>query len=732
MIVFYFCIGLSDNRRTRWPPARLPRVPRTRVMTDEPHSQTTCRPDPGSLRAGSGGRPAAGLYDPQHEHDACGVGFVVDMKGRATHAIVHQALTVLKNLQHRGACGCEVNTGDGAGILIQMPDRFLRKVAPAPLPPAGEYGVGLIFLPREAGDRARVQQLFADIIAEEGQRLIGWRDVPTDNSPIGPSAVAVEPVFKQVFVGKGGNPGVPEVRTAQSSGCARRVRAEAVRHQEAARAGGRSPSGAGALEAAVLPGQPLVQYADLQGNAHREPDRNDVSRSDRSRHAVGAGARASAVQHQHVPLVAARAPVPHRRAQRRDQHPDRQHQLDAGAGGAPEIGGARRGSRQGPAGHPRGRERHGDVRQRARVPGDDRPVAAARPADDDPGAVGEQRGDVARAQGVLRVPLVADGAVGRPGVDRLLRWHGDRRGARPQRPPTLALLRHQGRSRRDGLRGRSARHPARGYRAQGAAAPGPHLPGRYRARPHHLGRGGQTGAGAGASVPRMAVAPDRHRGPRSADLPAASQPRNGHETPAAVRLHARGPAVAPRADGAAGRRAARFDGHRHVARGALGPAAPALRLLQAVVRAGDQPTARRHPRRAGDVDGIDDRAGRQPARSAAGIVPPDQDQVSDHRQRSAREAAVRVRPGIPDDSHPDAVRRPRRGRQPRARDGQPQPARERRGRRRLHDPDPVGPRRGSRARADSEPAGHFRRPPSPGAPGRPHPLRARRRNGRRP
>src|ERR1700751_5726436 len=89
-----------------------------------------------------------GLYDPRHEHDACGVGFVVDIKGRKSAAIVQKALRVLKNLQHRGACGCEVNTGDGAGILLQLPDKFLRKVAPAPLPSVGEYGVGLIFLPR--------------------------------------------------------------------------------------------------------------------------------------------------------------------------------------------------------------------------------------------------------------------------------------------------------------------------------------------------------------------------------------------------------------------------------------------------------------------------------------------------------------------------------------------------------------------------------------------------------
>src|SRR3954464_11460195 len=90
----------------------------------------------------------AGLYDPQHEHDACGVGFVVDIKGRKSHTIVAQALQVLINLGHRGACGCEVNTGDGAGILVQMPDKFLRKVAPAPLPAAGEDGV------RPGGGRA--------------------------------------------------------------------------------------------------------------------------------------------------------------------------------------------------------------------------------------------------------------------------------------------------------------------------------------------------------------------------------------------------------------------------------------------------------------------------------------------------------------------------------------------------------------------------------------------------
>src|SRR5919197_2976655 len=104
--------------------------------------------------------PAQGLYDPRHEHDACGVGFVVHIKGRKSHAIVAKALTVLKNLLHRGACGCEPNTGDGAGILLQMPDKFLRRECARigfTLPAVGDYGCGLVFLPRDLIQRDKVQ-----------------------------------------------------------------------------------------------------------------------------------------------------------------------------------------------------------------------------------------------------------------------------------------------------------------------------------------------------------------------------------------------------------------------------------------------------------------------------------------------------------------------------------------------------------------------------------------------
>ena len=146
-----------------------------------------------------------GLYDPQFEHDSCGVGFVVNVKGRKSHDIIQQALTVLKNLQHRGACGCEVNTGDGAGILIQMPHEFLKKVCAQKkiaLPSYGEYGVGMVYLPPESSERYKCEKLFEEIIETEGHQLLGWRTVPTRNTMLGNAARASEPVVRQVFIAR--------------------------------------------------------------------------------------------------------------------------------------------------------------------------------------------------------------------------------------------------------------------------------------------------------------------------------------------------------------------------------------------------------------------------------------------------------------------------------------------------------------------------------------------------
>jgi len=150
--------------------------------------------------------PAQGLYDPRHEHDACGVGFVVDLKGRKSSSIVKNALEVLLNLQHRGACGCEKNTGDGAGILMQVPHKFLTAAcatARIQLPAAGQYGVGVVFLPHDPGSRAACEHLFEKVVRDEGQTFLGWREVPTDNSMIGPTAKRSQPIIKQLFVGRG-------------------------------------------------------------------------------------------------------------------------------------------------------------------------------------------------------------------------------------------------------------------------------------------------------------------------------------------------------------------------------------------------------------------------------------------------------------------------------------------------------------------------------------------------
>jgi glutamate synthase (ferredoxin) len=144
-----------------------------------------------------------GLYDPQFEHDACGVGFIVHMKGKKSHEIVEQALTILLNLDHRGACGCEANTGDGAGILMQVPHKFLKKVAATQnitLPEAGQYGVGMIYSSPDPATREKSQQIFEQIVAEEGQEVLGWRDVPTDNSSLGNTAKSSEPFMRQVFI----------------------------------------------------------------------------------------------------------------------------------------------------------------------------------------------------------------------------------------------------------------------------------------------------------------------------------------------------------------------------------------------------------------------------------------------------------------------------------------------------------------------------------------------------
>ena len=151
----------------------------------------------------TGGPRAQGLYDPAFEHDACGFGFVVDVAGRPSHAIVRDALTVLVNLEHRGATGSEKNTGDGAGLTLQIPHRFLFEMAARSgvrLRGRGGYGVGMVFLPPDKVSRVECFRLFERVVEEEGLHFLGWREVPTDNTGLGASAKASQPLIRQVFI----------------------------------------------------------------------------------------------------------------------------------------------------------------------------------------------------------------------------------------------------------------------------------------------------------------------------------------------------------------------------------------------------------------------------------------------------------------------------------------------------------------------------------------------------
>ena len=156
--------------------------------------------------ADPGFAPARGLYDPALEKDSCGVGFIADINGRKSHKIVEDALTILLNLEHRGAVGADPRAGDGAGILVQIPHKFfVRKTAELgfTLPPPGQYAVGFLFMPRDPEWRQAIRDVYEQITVREGLRILGWREVPSDNSTLGESVKPTEPALLQVFIGQG-------------------------------------------------------------------------------------------------------------------------------------------------------------------------------------------------------------------------------------------------------------------------------------------------------------------------------------------------------------------------------------------------------------------------------------------------------------------------------------------------------------------------------------------------
>ena len=311
------------------------------------------------------------------------------MKGKRSHDIVQKALRVLINLEHRGACGCEANTGDGAGILIQMPDAFFRAVVPFSLPEAGTFGAGLVFLPHDAGDRQAVKALVARVTEEEGQRLLGWRDVPTDDTLVGPSARAAEPHFEQVFIGAGRRALDPRGRhTPRRSSLAfeRKLYVIRKRIERAVETLKVNVLARRSFYIVSLSARTLI-YKGMLTAQQLQPMFPDLSDPRLDSALALVHQRFSTNTFPSWPLA----------------HP---YRLVAHNGEINTLRGninwmhAREGLlrsqvlgddlQEADAGHQGGRERHGHLRQRARAAGDGRAVAAARHADDDSGAVERQ------------------------------------------------------------------------------------------------------------------------------------------------------------------------------------------------------------------------------------------------------------------------------------------------------------------------------------------------------
>ena len=263
---------------------------------------------------------------------------VAKLDGTRSHETVERAIVALENLEHRGAAGADPNTGDGAGILLQLPDEFIRGVIEEDLPPPGAYGVCVCFLPREEERRDELEQLLERTVADEGQRVVAWRDVPVDKDYVGITANLYAPYVKQLVVAPRG-----ELRDDQD---AFERKLYVIRRVAEIAAG----------PELVIPSfsQP---HDRLQGHAHQPAAAGLLPRPRRPAHEVRARAGPLALLDQHLPELGARAPVPDDRPQRRDQHAARQRELDAGARVAARLRALRRRPAEGAAGRAPRRQR---------------------------------------------------------------------------------------------------------------------------------------------------------------------------------------------------------------------------------------------------------------------------------------------------------------------------------------------------------------------------------------
>ncbi len=419
-----------------------------------------------------------GLYDPQFEHDACGLGFVVNIKGRKSHQLVADALQILVNLDHRGACGCEANTGDGAGILIQVPHEFLTAQTARlgfTLPPAGQYGVGQLFLPKNPVERDGVKAELARIIAAEGQSVLGWREVPTDNSSLGKTAVAAEPFMAQVFVGR--NPALKDDQAFERKlYIIRKVAEQKIRY-------GSSVDGGRWFYVSSLSARTLIYKGMLMSQQVEKyyPDLRDAS------------------------VVTALALVHSRFSTNTFPSWDRAHpnryiahngEINTLRGNVNWMHGAQANFKTPvfgkeikkvvPVINPDGSDsaQFDNCVELLVMAGRELPHAMMMMI---PEPWENHESMDAATPRILRVSFLPHRTLGRPGLDGVHRRHPHRRVPRPQRPAPLAVLRHQRRRGHHGFGSRRAASRAGARRGQGPLAAGPDVPRGHPARPHHRG-----------------------------------------------------------------------------------------------------------------------------------------------------------------------------------------------------------------------------------------------------
>ena len=423
-----------------------------------------------------------GLYSAAQEHDACGVGFVAHIKGVKSHDIVKNALKILENLDHRGAVGADKLMGDGAGILIQLPDALYREEMAAQgvtLPPPGEYGVGMVFLPKEHASRLACEQELERAVKAEGQVLLGWRDVPVNRDmPMSPTVREKEPILRQIFIGRGNDVIVQDalerklyvIRKTASA----HIQALKLKHSKEYYVPSMS-SRTVIYKGLLLADQVGTYYLDLK-------DPRCVS-------ALGlVHQRFSTNTFPEWPLAHPYRYVAHNGEINTVKGNYNWMKAREGVMSSPVLGADLQ--KLYPISFP-GPVRHRHLRQ---LPGTaDHGRLPDQPGrdDDDSRALGAAHHHGRAPPRVLRIPRRHAGAVGRPGLHRVHRWPPDRRHAGPQRPAPVALLHHRRRPGHHGLRVRRAAVPREQDRAQVAPAARQDVPDRPGAGPHDRRRRAQ-------------------------------------------------------------------------------------------------------------------------------------------------------------------------------------------------------------------------------------------------